>query len=392
MKLSSTIILAGSLLCLRLSNARLCSSFGSEDHDGRELISALPDCTACNEDCCKWRKKWGMPYYGCSAGCLTRRTGCRAAKTAFNSFVGGIEAACNNDPNRMDKRDLVEDAKNILDDHGVYSKPYLDSIDFRFCNLGAVKTSFSVLGKKVVYNPPDGMALSRNKVIFKRDWRSATKEALALLMAHEVKHIEQYRRWGTDGFGCRYVKELLRGNGSGAANAVEKEAYDFGREVAIKLALGPRTPDEDPPEESSIKALVEKIHVDRTPNDPGSSEEWRQKFELIVETTPPIRKTAGRHFNPRDNGRSGTYNIGVNLDSGTFQADKVDWPAIGSVEKPYRLKVWGTEDDQWPDSDDKLPTCFSPYQNYEGNKTKEVSFDCSGHGRYFRVYVTLTEE
>ena len=47
---------------------------------------------------------------------------------------------------------------------------------------------------------------------------SATNaEQSAVIWAHEIKHVEQYRRWGLADFAARYVRDW---------EAVEKEAYD----------------------------------------------------------------------------------------------------------------------------------------------------------------------
>jgi hypothetical protein len=71
------------------------------------------------------------------------------------------------------------------------------------------------------------MAPARDTIIFHGDWRYESASELAALMAHELVHIKQYSRWGSEGFACRYQKELMKGNGYEESNFVEKEAYDF---------------------------------------------------------------------------------------------------------------------------------------------------------------------
>ena len=44
-----------------------------------------------------------------------------------------------------------------------------------------------------------------------------TAQTDLVLWAHELTHVMQYQRWGTDGFAARYVRDM---------NAVEKEARD----------------------------------------------------------------------------------------------------------------------------------------------------------------------
>ena len=56
------------------------------------------------------------------------------------------------------------------------------------------------------------------------------KSNMALLarnLGHEMFHVDQYRRWGSDEFQCRYSKELLRTQSTGRDNAVEAGAYAF---------------------------------------------------------------------------------------------------------------------------------------------------------------------
>jgi len=42
-----------------------------------------------------------------------------------------------------------------------------------------------------------------------------------------MKHIQQYARWGREGFRCRYSEQLLLGKGIEERNSVEAEAYDL---------------------------------------------------------------------------------------------------------------------------------------------------------------------
>jgi hypothetical protein len=61
----------------------------------------------------------------------------------------------------------------------------------------------------------DKTAMTLGDVVLFRDPRSA--ETDLKLWAHELTHVLQYQRWGTEGFAARYVRDH---------RGVEKEAYD----------------------------------------------------------------------------------------------------------------------------------------------------------------------
>lgn len=74
----------------------------------------------------------------------------------------------------------------------------------------------------------EGITVSQDKILLNSDYMERGTGDLAVLLAHELKHVEQYIRWGFRQFACRYSNEILRGKGFGRENEVEKEAYDFG--------------------------------------------------------------------------------------------------------------------------------------------------------------------
>ncbi len=64
-------------------------------------------------------------------------------------------------------------------------------------------------------NYGDADAITLSDVVLFRDEHTAQTDLV--LWAHELTHVMQYQRWGTDGFAARYVRDM---------NAVEKEARD----------------------------------------------------------------------------------------------------------------------------------------------------------------------
>mmetsp|Transcript_31424 Transcript_31424/g.63864 ORF Transcript_31424/g.63864 Transcript_31424/m.63864 type:complete len:386 (-) Transcript_31424:2967-4124(-) len=163
---------------------------------------AAVDCNACDDDC-EWHR----------VDCHAKRALCKSTAGTFEVITDSIEAACANDPSRMEARGLISEAKDLLVSKNLFSRSEVDSVEYRFC---------SYLGDFA-----GGMAPSKGKVLLHTDYVSSSKSDLAHLLSHELTHTRQYHRWGTDGFNCRYAEALASGNGFGKSNRIEKEAYDF---------------------------------------------------------------------------------------------------------------------------------------------------------------------
>jgi hypothetical protein len=95
-----------------------------------------------------------------------------------------------------------------------YPASLLDSIEYR---TGIAEDS-TLQSLSIRYGEASAIALI-DTIIF-ADTRDA--ETNLALWAHEVKHIEQVRRWGVMGFAQRYVRDH---------RAVEDEAYAIGNSV-----------------------------------------------------------------------------------------------------------------------------------------------------------------
>ena len=77
---------------------------------------------------------------------------------------------------------------------------------------GAGTTELSLPGLAFQYG--DAAAITLIDVVLFRSDADARHDLK--LWAHELTHVEQYRRWGVDGFVARYVAD---------SGAVEREAY-----------------------------------------------------------------------------------------------------------------------------------------------------------------------
>ena len=145
--------------------------------------------------------------------CKTKKAICKASVGPFLGYVKTANTICKFDKNKFASRKLIRDTKNLLVRRGYFTKPFVDSVSYRFCRVISIGAA--------------GMAPASNVVLFADKYRFRKPCNFAWLMAHELKHIEQYRRWGTGGFACRYSGQLVRGRGFKWRNYVEREAYEF---------------------------------------------------------------------------------------------------------------------------------------------------------------------
>jgi len=82
----------------------------------------------------------------------------------------------------------------------------------------------------------DAAALTLGDVIVFRDPRAA--ESDLKLWSHELTHVQQYQRWGTQGFAARYVRD---------SHDVEHEAYANADRFVLWHNRVARTPQATPP-------------------------------------------------------------------------------------------------------------------------------------------------
>lgn len=100
-----------------------------------------------------------------------------------------------------------------------YPASLLDSVEYRV----GVAEDASVQSLSMRYS--DATAVTAiDTIIFQSAWDAQNNVSL---WAHEVKHVEQFQRWGLMGFARAYVRDH---------QAVEAEAYDIG--AAVKAIHG----------------------------------------------------------------------------------------------------------------------------------------------------------
>lgn len=166
--------------------------------------------------------------YKCSLGRLdkcAKRTACLANAAPFIQYLNAVDAYCSNYDKRMQGRGTVDAAIELLVRTGRFKLDELRRLEIRFCNM------LEAGG----YTWADGMTLDNKKILLASKLIDAAPIRVAKVLAHEVYHIRQYQNWGRNGFASRYFSELTKGHGTGYKNKVEREAYDFGNEIASIL-------------------------------------------------------------------------------------------------------------------------------------------------------------
>ena len=139
------------------------------------------------------------------------RQALQLCKRPFEEYVRIVVAACANWGGRADDPDIIEAARAVLIRAGVLSAADFAGVDISWCPLGPGAWGMTPAKDHILLNP-----------ILKSDMA-----LLARNLGHEMFHVGQYRRWGSDEFQCRYSKELLRTQSTGRDNAVEAGAYAF---------------------------------------------------------------------------------------------------------------------------------------------------------------------
>ena len=123
-------------------------------------------------------------------------------------------------PNPVNSQLHIDAAKEMLIKHNIVPANWFENVQIRFCKL---------LG--------EGQAPDRNQVLIDESYLHRTTRQLAILLAHEMKHIDQYRsRGSTDQFKCDYSRHFVECAGcQDDGHPEEAEAYAFEEAAANKL-------------------------------------------------------------------------------------------------------------------------------------------------------------
>lgn len=118
----------------------------------------------------------------------------------------------------------LEEAKALLIRTGRFQGNLrFDGVHIRWCRLSG---------------STGGMVPDRNYVCINENLKAASVGSVARILAHEMKHVEQYRGMGTGEFKCKYTKDLAACGGcQDKRHSLERAAYEF--QEAISQLLPP---------------------------------------------------------------------------------------------------------------------------------------------------------
>lgn len=141
------------------------------------------------------------------------QVGCAAAFELINKYV----IASQQPGYAAGSEQLLHRAKNVLIGAGVIPENEFDGVSIRWGKI-----------KKLGQTP------DRNLVFITDQWAgSGDVTNVATVLAHEMIHVRQYRRLGTDQFKCKFSREYVRTGGDmETKNELEREAYAFQEKVS----------------------------------------------------------------------------------------------------------------------------------------------------------------
>lgn len=107
------------------------------------LANAAIDCNACSYNC-----RWF------DALCHAKQSTCKAAADAFDLVVSPIIAGCANYNGRMDNRNQIEDAMQIIIRTGLMVRSDFENVDIRWCaHLGGWADGMAPRNNLVLLHP-----------------------------------------------------------------------------------------------------------------------------------------------------------------------------------------------------------------------------------------------
>lgn len=144
-----------------------------------------------------------------------------ACTIPYQTLTNAVIARCSNWGGRLDDQHIIQQAKQSLINAGIFAPHEFNGVQIRWCPLSGAH----------------GMAPDRGKIYLDTSAKNKNRNALAALLAHEMKHIQQYRRMGTDRFKCIYSEKYIGCGGcQDRGHTLEREAYDFEDNVYNRLA------------------------------------------------------------------------------------------------------------------------------------------------------------
>jgi hypothetical protein len=183
--------------------------------------------TDCNKACCR---AFGICEPTCKITCEASKKVCQGTGVDLGHLPNVLGQSCiaafqvvtnaliiNQGFYPAGSEYMVNEAKGVLIRTELFASNEFDGVQIRWCSLRG--GTLGVAADAGVICLSEGLLSSVDHF------------GTAVVLAHEMTHIRQYRRMGTDNFKCAYSQEYLR-HGTSYGNTLETEAYDFENNVA----------------------------------------------------------------------------------------------------------------------------------------------------------------
>jgi len=138
------------------------------------------------------------------------KVGTQACTIGFETITKAVMVtACFANPAGSQKK--IEAAKTLLIEKGLIPASEFNNVRIAFCRIAA-----------------EGITPNRNTIYLNEPYMERSDIDVAILLAHEMKHVMQYRAMKTDNFKCQYSKSFVTCGGcQDDRHPLEREAYDF---------------------------------------------------------------------------------------------------------------------------------------------------------------------
>jgi hypothetical protein len=153
---------------------------------------------------------------------LVNLPGKTACVQAFESIVQPAKLNCSrfvSQSGAVTQQQLIDEAKQLLENAGIFPASAFNGVRISWCQGDFIGSGIT----------PDSEEIILNRSLQADPWM------IASTIAHEMKHVEQYRRMGTDNFKCDYALKFSSCLCQDSRHALENEAYQYEATVWQKL-------------------------------------------------------------------------------------------------------------------------------------------------------------
>lgn len=171
-----------------------------------------------------------------------------ACTSTFETIVGSVRALCsgfNAQSSSSQDQAIIRMAKQRLIDTGVISAAIFNGTTIRWC-------AGSFTGR--------GIAPGGDEIILSSDIKSEPIDDIASTLAHEMRHLQQYRSMGSANFKCKYAQEYIKCAGcQDERHPLEREAFQFEAYAANRLSNSPAQTGGSlpmPPRQAILKSAI----------------------------------------------------------------------------------------------------------------------------------------